>query len=177
MANPVYQLGRPKIYNKREFTQLTASTTETTVATEQLPAYSLRPGDFVEGYALLRCTSTNSTDTLDAWIKISDQTNSAITIAEVTLAHDVADDDLVQLKFSFTVGATGAAGTAALDGLGFGKIEAEAELETVIAVSSGLTTAEAIDINVRATWSVSSSSNVLDAKTFWVKVTPAQIQA
>lgn len=166
-----------KRYCKRNFTTYTNTTTEGTIARETIPAYSLQLGDRVEFEYLGVCTSTNSTDTFDSWVKIKDATNDTyVTISEVTAAHDVSDDDLVTHRGYFVVTATGDNGTCQLDGKGWGMIEGEAELETVIAVTTNIETIADIYIDVRGDWSVASADNIHVARDFRVTVYPSQVQ-
>ena len=169
MANPAYDRGPQRVFNKRDFTTVTDTTTESTWATETIPAFSLQVGDYVEFEALAHVTDQNSTDTVDAWLKAKNPDGAYVTLAEVTAAHDVGDDDYVRLRGSFTVGA------ARLDGVGYGQIEGEAELLTVIqdtTLSHGLD----IVLDCRATWSVAHAENILVPRAFVVRVTPSQVQ-
>lgn len=74
-------------------TALTASSTETVLASHTLKAYSLQPGKVYRLHAAVLATATNSTDTLTVKVRVGPTTLTG-TVCASTGAVDVANSDV-----------------------------------------------------------------------------------
>ena len=135
-----------------------------------IPKESFRFGDFVQGFAAVKATSTNSTDTLTVKVYLGPNSDpkTGIVIAENT-ALDVANGDVIKLDFNFCVDAIGAGSTFEVSGGGISYKQAATAVSKTQALGSAVD-AQAdsfadLAIAVTATWSVASADNIarLDA--------------
>jgi len=142
-------------------TALTNSTTQTVLASTELPAYSL--GSAPKHYhvhGVVIATATNSTDTLDVKVRIGSTTLTGTVVGD-SGAVDVADNDKVIIDLDVDVRAVSAAGS--VDVIVSGVVSAPGAEGTATARVAyeplTLTASTAYKIEVTGTWSVASASN------------------
>jgi hypothetical protein len=150
-------------------TALTNSTTETVLASHELPALSLQVGKTYRVTGLVRATATNSTDTLNVRIRVGPTTLTG-TVCAASGAVDVANDDCVRFDLQFTVRSISAANAAVVIVDGFLSAPgAEGTATARVAFESlSLTSTSAQKIEVTGVWSVASASNSCQAESFTV---------
>lgn len=150
---------------------VTNTTTETAFSkTLSFPAQSLRAGDLISGFACVKATSTNSTDTLTVKVYVgpSSDPKTGILVCDQT-AIDVANDDVIGCKFDVCVDAIGAGSTFKVSAVGLSFKNGATAVSKTLAIA-GATDAQAssfadLVVAVTATWSVASASDIarLDA--------------
>ncbi len=134
---------------------LTNTTTETSFdnSTVTIPANTLNAGDVIRVRAQGICTSTNSTDTLNAKLKFGS------TVVAATGAVDVANNDVFYIDVDLVVRTVGASGTIVATGLvGLG-VEGTVTGKPAKLASATVDTTASIAMSVTGTWSVASASN------------------
>lgn len=135
-----------------------AAVTNTTTQTafdksHTIKANTLRPGDIIRVRAQGIATATNSTDTLNAVLRLG--TTDVIP----TGALDVADNDIFVIDADIVIRTVGAGGTFVA--LGHSNIGASGTSTTKHKnkASTAVDTTADLSVNVTATWSVASASN------------------
>lgn len=122
-----------------------------------IPAGALVDGSVLHIRAWGIATATNSTDTLQAKLRLADGTN---TIALVTTtALDVADNDTFVLDCWVTIRTDGASGTLVASGHFFEDAESSVTGQHDTVNSSTVDTTAAITIDVTANWSAADAGN------------------
>lgn len=150
---------------------VTNTTAETAfVKTLSFPKESFRAGDWVKGFACVKATSTNSTDTLTCKVYLgpaSDPTTGFLLCDQTAI--DVANSDVVKLDFEFCVDAIGAGSTFKLSGGGVSYKQGATSVSKTQAFSAAVDAQASsfadLVIAVTATWSAASASDIarLDA--------------
>jgi predicted RecA/RadA family phage recombinase len=135
-----------------------AAVTNTTVQTAfdksyTIPASTLRPGDVIRVRAQGIATATNSTDTLNAILRIG----TVDVIA--TAALDVADNDIFVIDADIVIRTNGASGTFVAGGSSNIGVPGTATTKAKSKASTAIDTTATQSVNVTATWSVASASN------------------
>lgn len=153
---------------------VTNTTTETAFAQQvSLPKESLRVGDWFHGFAAVKATSTNSTDTLTCKVYVGPESDpkTGLLICDQT-AIDVANDDVIMLQFDFSVDAIGAGSTFEISGGGISYKQAATAVSKTQAFGSATdaqaSSYEDLVIAVTATWSAQSASDVARLESFHV---------
>jgi hypothetical protein len=139
-------------------TALTASSTETALGTQTIPANSLKAGDRIKIRFQGIATATNSTDTLTIKAYIGGITGTALISMA---AQDVANNDVFVGEYELVVRTSGASGT--IVGVGtFKSIPAAEGTMTIkddILASTAIDTTAAQAIAVSGTWSTTNAGN------------------
>lgn len=162
---------------------VTNTTTETAFSkTISFPAQSLRVGDLVQGFACVKATSTNSTDTLTCKVYIGPASDpkTGILVCDQT-AIDVADNDVIKLDFNFCVDAIGAGSTFEVSGGGISYKQAATGVSKTQALGSAVD-AQAdsfanLVVAVTATWSAASASDIARLDALHAVVFPGLVSA
>lgn len=142
-------------------TALTASSTETVMATFTIPANTLRDRNFLEIFAQAIATATNSTDTFRFRLRIGGVAGAVIADSG---AVDLANNDVCTLLGRLQIRTDGASGT--MVGAGQGVIQATA-FNTALGSTAIDTTADTT-IVLTGTVSTTSGSNSCRADIFQV---------
>jgi len=142
-------------------TALTNTTSETVLASTELPAYSLNSAPkHYHVHAVVIATATNSTDTLDVKVRIGGTTLTGTVVGD-SGAVDVANADKVIVDLDVDVRSVTAAGS--VDVIVSGLVSAPGAEGTATARVAyeplTLTASTAYKVEVTGTWSVASSSN------------------
>lgn len=162
---------------------VTNSTTETAfVKTLSFPAQSLRVGDLISGFAAVKATSTNSTDTLTCKVYIGPAADpkTGILVCDQT-AIDVADGDVIGLEFKLCVDAIGAGSTFKVSGCGLSYKHGATAVSKTLAIA-GAVDAQAssfgdLVVAVTATWSAASASDIARLDALHAVVHPGLVSA
>lgn len=170
------------IRHKRITPDSTATHTDTTTEAAfskviTIPAGTLRVGDRLDAFAVVKATATNSSDTLKAYLCIgiastATKTSSTGIVLATNTAVDVADGDAIGVHGLAQITALGAASTASLASVGFGG------LTTLGGATSGVLAtyfATDVDLNVYvvADWSGASTGDVCHLAALDLVITPA----
>lgn len=131
---------------------LTASSTETVIATAHVPANTLKPGSILEVFAQIIATATNSTDTFRFRVRVGGLTGSVIAD---TGAIDLADNDVGTILARLQIRTDGATGT--MVGAGHGVLKTTA-FNTALG-STAIDTTAALTVVLTGTISTTSASN------------------
>lgn len=133
---------------------LTASSTETAFdKAHTIPANSLRPGDVIRVRAQGIATATNSTDTLDAQLRLG------TTDILATGAVDVANNDVFFIDADIVIRTIGATGTMVAAGHTAIGAPGTVTSKPKILASTTIDTTADISVNVSGTWSTTSGGN------------------
>lgn len=118
-----------------------------------IPANTLQPGDVIRVRAQGIATATNSTDTLDAQLRLG------TTDILATGAVDVANNDVFFIDADIVIRTVGASGT--MVAVGHTAIGAPGTVTSKpkFLASTAIDTTAAISVNVSATWSVANAGN------------------
>lgn len=135
-------------------TAVTNTTTQTAFdRAVTIPANTLKVGDVIRVRAQGIATATNSTDTLNATVRLG--TTDII----ATGAVDVANNDIFYLDIDIVIRTIGASGTLVAAGLtaigASGTITAKAAFKA----STTIDTTADLSVNTTATWSVANAGN------------------
>lgn len=144
-------------------TALSNSTTETILASYNMPGNSLQSGKRYKISGAVVASSTNSTDTLRVRLRVGPTTLTGTVILDGT-AVDVANNDVIVFDISAQVRADGVvifSGFATLEGAE-GTVTARAVFESVTVADVTAT----LRIELTGLWSVASASNSCRADAF-----------
>ena len=148
-------------------TALTASSTETVLASTTLPANSFSPGKVYRVRGSVIATATNSTDTLTINVRVGPTTLTG-TIVAASGAVDAANSDVVTFDVELVVRNVGAASIVIASGT-CTAVGAEAVATARASYESlSLASTSAQKIEVTGTWSTTSGSNSCRADTLTV---------
>lgn len=159
-------------------TTATHSNTTTEAAfskTITIPANTLRVGDVIKGFAIVKASATNSSDTLKAYAMLGTAATSSSTglVLATNTAYDVADGDCIALNWQWEVTALGAAGTASLSGYGVGSPTTLYTVAGASTVATYLATTSDLYLYVVADWSAASTGDVCHLRALHLEVIPA----
>lgn len=162
---------------------VTNTTTETAFSkTISFPAQSLRVGDLIKGFACVKATSTNSTDTLACKVYLgpSSDPKTGILLVDNT-ALDVANDDVIKLEFEACVDAIGAGSTFEVSGGGISYKQGATAVSKTQALGSAVDAQASsfgdLVIAVTATWSAASTSDIARLDALHAIVFPGLVSA
>jgi hypothetical protein len=146
-------------------TALSNSTTQTVLASYQAPANAMQVGKVYKLRALVRATSTNSTDTLQVRLRVGPTTLTGTVVADGT-AVDVANNDVIVVDVEFSVRSVGSSGVVIASG--FASVEGAEGTATMRVAFEPLTLDSTVAQNFEITglWSVASASNSCQAESF-----------
>lgn len=149
-------------------TALTNSTSETVLASTELPAYSKQKDKVYHIHAAAIATATNSTDTLTVRLRVGPTTLTG-TVVGSSGAVDVANNDVVTADIWCTVRAAGAASAVLCSGY-VATLGAEGTATARVAFEQlSLDTTVAQKLELTGQWSVASASNSCRADAFIVQ--------
>jgi len=162
---------------------VTNTTSETAFSkTITLPAQSLRAGDLARGFACVKATSTNSTDTLTCKVYLgpaSDPTTGFLLCDQTAI--DVANSDVVMLDFKFCVDAIGAGSTFKISGGGISYKQGATAVSKTQAFSAAVDAQASsyadLVLAVTATWSAASTSDIARLDALHLEIEPGLISA
>lgn len=147
-------------------TALTNSTTETVLASTQLPANALQAGQVYREQFAVIATATNSTDTLRVRARIGPTTLTGTVVADGT-AVDVANSDVIVGTIECNVRSVSTV-TATVICSGLVSVEGAETTATarVQFEELSLTTTSAQNLEITGVWSVANAGNSCRADQF-----------
>ena len=150
-------------------TALTASSTETALASYSIPAGRLQAGSLIQVRYQGIATATNSTDTLTVKLYIGGASGTAL-ISEA--ATDVANNDCFTGEYELAIRTTGTTGTVV--GVGTYKSIPAAEgtmtIKDDILASTTIDTTIAQAVTLTGTWSTTNAGNSCRADFFRIVI-------
>ncbi len=146
-------------------TAFTNSTTETVLASYELPANHMQAGKVYHLHTAVFATATNSTDTLTVAVRVGPTTLTG-TVVATTGAVDVADNNVVVIDLYMTVRNIGSASVVIVSGIGTILGAEGTATGRAVFESLSLDSEVAQLIEVTGDWSVASASNSCRADAF-----------
>lgn len=143
-------------------TALTASSTQTALATHSIPANRLKAGSRIRFFAQAIATATNSTDTLTLRISLGGLAN----VVFATAAIDVANNDIGVITGEIVVRTAGASGTMVGAGLGSLGVPTTGTARGSSMASTTLDTTAANSLVLSGQWSTTDPGNSCRADIF-----------
>lgn len=150
---------------------LTASSTETVLASKELPANSLQAGKRYKISGVAIATATNSTDTLTGKVRIG-PTPLTGTVVATAAATDVANNDVIVFELTATVRSVDeSARTAVVVVHGWCSVPGAEGAATMRVAYKSVSVANidaALKIELTGTWSSTNAGNSCQAEAFTI---------